>query len=131
MTYSEKLRDPRWQRKRLQVLVRDGFRCVACNHDKENLQIHHKKYFRGKDPWDYDNQYLETLCATCHFIKSYYNRNPFLIIKTDWETTKHTKTVLAYCEIKNETLTFVLKINFQRKTVKELSHTSVKFKKAS
>jgi 5-methylcytosine-specific restriction endonuclease McrA len=131
MTYSEKLRDPRWQRKRLQILERDGFRCLLCNYDKEQLQIHHKRYFRGQEPWEYDDQYLESLCATCHFIKTYYKREPFLIIKTDWNTTKYTRTILAYCETQQGILTYVLKINTQRKTVKELSNIPVNIKKAS
>lgn len=131
MTYAQKLLDPRWQRKRLQILERDRFRCILCNNDKEQLQIHHKKYFKGKEPWEYEDQYLETLCATCHFIKTYYPRHPFLVIKTNWKTTKYTKIVLAYCEIKDDVLTFILKINTQRKTIKELSNIPTTLKKAS
>ena len=30
MKYSEKLRDPRWQKARLKVLERDNWTCVNC-----------------------------------------------------------------------------------------------------
>lgn len=65
-TYSEKLKDPRWQKKRLEVFQRDGFRCQLCDDDKTTLAVHHKKYASGKNPWDYDNNLLITLCENCH-----------------------------------------------------------------
>ena len=40
MTYSEKLSDPRWQKKRLLILERDNFSCVKCQADDVQLQIH-------------------------------------------------------------------------------------------
>lgn len=30
------------------------------------LNIHHKYYIRDKEPWDYDNDALVTLCSFCH-----------------------------------------------------------------
>jgi len=124
MTYTQKLRDPRWQKKRLIILERDQFRCVICNDNKEELQVHHKRYFRGLEPWEYEDVYLESLCSTCHFITTYYNREPFLIIKTKW-ITKQTKIVLFYSYINKEPKTIVLKLNFTRKTIKELSRLPV------
>jgi len=64
MSYSDKLKDPRWQRKRLEILSRDNFTCKMCSNDKETLHVHHNKYF--KNPWDADTNDLETLCVTCH-----------------------------------------------------------------
>lgn len=66
MTYAEKLRDPRWQRKRLEILNRDEFTCQLCGDTETTLHIHHKKYFKGKDPWNIDNKHLVTLCEHCH-----------------------------------------------------------------
>lgn len=63
--YSEKLKDPRWQKKRLEVLERDGFMCQMCACG-EPLQIHHIKYITGLEPWDYDPKFLVALCAWCH-----------------------------------------------------------------
>lgn len=65
-TYSEKLRDPRWQRKRLEVMQRDNFQCVLCGTGDETLHVHHGYYEKGNDPWDYDDCSLWTLCKECH-----------------------------------------------------------------
>jgi hypothetical protein len=66
MTYKEKLRDPRWQRKRLEILSRDDFKCRLCGLGVETLHVHHKYYDKGKEPWDYDERALITLCESCH-----------------------------------------------------------------
>lgn len=63
-TYSEKLRDPRWQRKRLEVMERDSFKCTQCGDKKSTLNIHHWKY--TKNPWDAPNSDLSTVCESCH-----------------------------------------------------------------
>lgn len=62
----ELLKDPRWQRKRLETLERDGWKCRWCGNPKRNLQIHHKRYERGKPPWEIDSRFLITLCDKCH-----------------------------------------------------------------
>lgn len=64
--YSEKLRDPRWQKKRLEIMSRDDFKCVVCEHDEITLNVHHTFYRKGADPWDYPNSSLVTLCERCH-----------------------------------------------------------------
>ncbi len=66
MTYSEKLKDPRWQKKRLRILERDEFTCQKCESETKTLHVHHKYYLHGKDPWDYDDAVLITLCFECH-----------------------------------------------------------------
>lgn len=67
-SYSEKLKDPRWQRKRLEIMQRDNFKCKICCSGTTTLNIHHKSY-RG-EPWEQDNSELETLCEDCHGIIS-------------------------------------------------------------
>jgi 5-methylcytosine-specific restriction endonuclease McrA len=71
-TYSEKLRDPRWQRKRLTIMQRAGFKCEACGRTQETLHVHHLIYTRG-DPWEVDDRYLECLCSTCHAAREEVN----------------------------------------------------------
>ena len=66
MTYSEKLKSPKWQKKRLEILNRDEFRCKLCGDEKSTLHVHHKIYEYGNDPWNYNNSLLVTLCADCH-----------------------------------------------------------------
>lgn len=63
--YTEKLKDPRWQKKRLEILSRDEFRCTWCSDDESTLHVHHLAY-SGSDPWDIDPKLLITLCESCH-----------------------------------------------------------------
>jgi hypothetical protein len=65
-TYAEKLRDPRWQKKRLEIMSRDAFKCRACESDSKILNVHHRVYHKGKNPWEYEDEMLETLCEDCH-----------------------------------------------------------------
>jgi len=65
ISYSEKLRDPRWQKKRLCVMQRDGFACRDCGDDKNTLQVHHCRYEKG-EPWEIEDHFLLTLCESCH-----------------------------------------------------------------
>lgn len=65
-SYSELLKDPRWQRKRLLVLERDGFACTECGDNKSELQVHHRYYAKDRDPWEYEDFALATLCDPCH-----------------------------------------------------------------
>ncbi|UXO94091.1 HNH endonuclease [Pseudanabaena phage Pan5] len=66
LTYKEKLLDPRWQKKRLEIMNRDGFKCVYCGEEKETLNVHHCVYAEGTDPWEYYDRFLVTLCKNCH-----------------------------------------------------------------
>jgi hypothetical protein len=65
-TYSQKLRDPRWQKKRLEIFNRDEWACTICKDTTTELQVHHLRYIFGKSPWDYENEMLQTLCSKCH-----------------------------------------------------------------
>lgn len=65
-SYAAKLRDPRWQKKRLEVLELAGWVCQMCGDGKSTLHVHHKQYLRGFEPWDYDTDQLASLCAQCH-----------------------------------------------------------------
>jgi 5-methylcytosine-specific restriction endonuclease McrA len=63
MTYAERLRDPRWQKLRLEVMQRDNFTCRNCGAKDRELQIHHLRY--GEDICQ-PPEFLETLCVDCH-----------------------------------------------------------------
>jgi len=67
-SYSEKLKDPRWQRKRLEVMQRDEWRCRICGDDKSPLNVHHLKYDNSGEPWRSGTDDLITLCENCHKI---------------------------------------------------------------
>lgn len=64
MTYAEKLKDPRWQKKRLEIMERGGFSCNVCGDSKSELHIHHSEYCGN--PWDVPSTSLHTLCVKCH-----------------------------------------------------------------
>lgn len=66
MTYTQKLKDPRWQKKRLEILERDSWTCQECEREDQPLHVHHHYYLKGKAPWDYHNSALQTLCEVCH-----------------------------------------------------------------
>lgn len=66
MTYSEKLKDPQWQKMRLKVMERDNWQCQSCGDKKLTLHIHHKIYLKGKEPWESQESDLVTLCEKCH-----------------------------------------------------------------
>lgn len=65
-TYSEKLRDPRWQRRRLEKLQAQDFACEGCTDTESTLHVHHRLYRKGADPWDYADNELAVLCEACH-----------------------------------------------------------------
>jgi hypothetical protein len=65
-TYAVKFKDPRWQRRRLEIMQKDSFACVACKASSEMLNVHHRYYVAGRDPWAYPDWALITLCDSCH-----------------------------------------------------------------
>lgn len=65
-TYREKLLDPRWQRRRLEKLGSVGFACEACAATDRTLHVHHPRYIKGREPWEYANDELQVLCVDCH-----------------------------------------------------------------
>lgn len=67
----------KWRKRRSEILARDGFTCQWCGHqggDNNHLQVHHRQYITvwnggigvQKEPWDYQDLYLVTLCTNCH-----------------------------------------------------------------
>ncbi len=64
--YSESLKDPRWQKKRYDILIRDDWTCQICGAKSKTLHVHHNIYEKGKKPWEYSDYQLITLCRDCH-----------------------------------------------------------------
>jgi len=91
--YALKLRDPRWKSRREEILRRDNHTCRGCgSHDPEPveddgyqedidppekvaLEVHHKYYEWGNDPWDYPDSALITLCQMCHDTETVYQKD--------------------------------------------------------
>ena len=66
MKYHEQIKHPLWQKKRLEVLELNEFKCSECSNETEELNVHHPFYKRGAMIWDYEAEELQCLCKTCH-----------------------------------------------------------------
>jgi hypothetical protein len=62
--YIQRLRDPRWQKRRLDILQRDDFSCQWCHHKNKELVVHHW-WYEG-EPWEAPDEALMTMCVECH-----------------------------------------------------------------
>lgn len=58
----------RWERLRLEILARDGYRCRSCGKAGRLEVDHIVPISRRGDPWDPSN--LQALCRSCHLEKS-------------------------------------------------------------
>lgn len=65
-SYGEKLQDPRWQKRRLEIFTRDKWTCQGCESTEKTLHVHHRFYLKGREPWDHPDVALVTLCKGCH-----------------------------------------------------------------
>jgi hypothetical protein len=65
-TYATKLKNPLWQKRRLEVFQRDNWQCTNCNAIDKELHVHHLDYIDGLQPWEYPLDMLTTLCEYCH-----------------------------------------------------------------
>jgi hypothetical protein len=87
--YFELLKDPRWQRKRLEILERDKFQCRNCGDKSSTLVVHHRYYVSGRLPWEYPGVCYATLCNGCHdyFSHEYLSQMRAINIfpTDDWE----------------------------------------------
>lgn len=72
-SYIEKLKDPRWQKKRLECFDHYGWKCELCGDNTQQLQIHHKEYIKDWEPWDYHFKQLAVLCHACHQLTTYHD----------------------------------------------------------
>lgn len=80
MTYAEKLKDPRWQRKKTQVWERDDYTCCACGTKSEQVHAHHTNY--TGEPWDAPLKDMVTLCHKCHTHQKEFKRRFLEIAST-------------------------------------------------
>lgn len=78
-TYAEKLRDPRWQEKRLRCFDKAEWTCELCRVERPSagLQVHHPIYLTGLDPWEYPDEILNVLCEPCHVARQEIERQFF------------------------------------------------------
>jgi len=90
---TDRYKHPKWQKKRLHVLERDGWKCVACLDGSSTLHVHHKRYLG--DPWDVTDDDLQTLCERCHSMLG-----PHPKAGVWWERTgDHAAVVVEWCPV--------------------------------
>ena len=102
-SYSEKLKDPRWQKKRLEILERDNWTCRFCGCKDKSLHVHHLFYLPKREPWEYPRGFLIALCEDCHTGLNEYDENIVDIIteRMDvffsffWESGRSTHDLVA------------------------------------
>lgn len=66
LTYGEQLKHPNWQRKRLEVMEAAEFQCENCGDKESTLNVHHRRYVKGRMVWEYERPDLVCLCYQCH-----------------------------------------------------------------
>lgn len=64
--WKDQYKHPEWQKKRLKALEAANFTCQCCDDRESQLQVHHKRYIKGRKVWDYDLSLLTVLCDNCH-----------------------------------------------------------------
>ncbi len=73
-SYSQKLRDVRWKRRRDGLLRQRSYTCCECVQPlvagTMDLQVHHVLYIPGLDPWDYPDELLLVVCAWHHRVRA-------------------------------------------------------------
>ena len=103
MGYAELLKDPRWQKRRLEIMERDEWTCQKCRDTEATLTVHHKSYrFEGDgfaDVWDYKDNDLITLCDTCHGVEEtvllFLKKNLYFMIRDICEDATTISNVFA------------------------------------
>jgi HNH endonuclease len=70
--YKKMLASPYWQRRRLEIFLRDKFSCRFCGNKEEELHVHHLVYHKDKKPWQYDDSFIVTACYKCHELEHKY-----------------------------------------------------------
>jgi 5-methylcytosine-specific restriction endonuclease McrA len=68
MNYQEQIKSPAWQKKRLEILNRDKFKCLMCGDSETELHVHHLYYDRDLKIHEYDQECYVTLCKKCHVV---------------------------------------------------------------
>jgi hypothetical protein len=66
LSWSHQYKHPNWQKKRLEVMEAAGFSCENCGDKDTTLNVHHRRYVKGRKVWEYTRDELQCLCEDCH-----------------------------------------------------------------
>lgn len=117
-TYAEKLKDPRWQRKRLEIMERDGFACHACGELTKPLNIHHCYYIPKTAPWDYPSESLVSLCENCHNEITFRLPHVLQQLKTPDDVCRWSSLMTLIGSSESQSFTMATKAAFAMDTLK-------------
>lgn len=95
LSYSEKLRDPRWQALRLAVFQRDDFKCQYCQDTTTELQVHHHSYYG--EPWEAPIDTLTTYCKVCHSIIEDIKKHQTMLLKRIFKFNDRYRVAFCLC----------------------------------
>lgn len=99
-SYSDFLKHPQWQRKRLEVFERDKFTCRRCHAKESTLHVHHCYYEKGLRPWEYPLDAYLTLCEACHKQMTEMHQELKYLIGVNWwrseQFLSYVKAVYSY-----------------------------------
>jgi hypothetical protein len=125
MTYSSKLKNPKWQRKRLEAFQRDDFKCCLCDDEKMELHVHHLKY--TNEPWEALIEDLQTLCEVCHkvveIIKIIREEGVVAVSSFKFETSvcvKASDSSVMFFAIDNDEISFLVSFAPKSKALAKL-----------
>ena len=80
--YEEQLQDPRWKEKADFIKKRDKMRCRMCTLTGYPREVHHlyyeSTYDRPRNPWEYPDNTMITVCVKCHKEHHRKNKNKYL-----------------------------------------------------
>jgi len=118
-SYNSKLRDSRWQRKRLEVMERDGWECCSCgaSGDGVTLNVHHIYYDKGVDPWEYPSDSLITWCEDCH--KKRHDSMKIINGHLSWCTEDVYNPLLNYMNEASQMFSLIAKSGLTTSEIKE------------
>lgn len=95
-TYGELLKNPNWQRKRLEMLEAAGWSCKVCAATEKTLHVHHKQYIKGRKPWEYENSELEVLCEDCHSLEHVEKKAFADLLMAEWNDMTGEKIAMGF-----------------------------------
>jgi hypothetical protein len=64
--WGEQYKHPNWQKRRLERMEAAGWECMNCGDKGTTFNVHHKRYVKGRNVWEYDDDELVVLCEPCH-----------------------------------------------------------------
>jgi hypothetical protein len=85
--WAAQYKHPNWQRKRLEALAYYNWECSNCGDKDAQLHVHHKRYVKGRQIWEYEPKELDALCEGCHE-EEHYIKNELAELLTELNSTE-------------------------------------------